>query len=70
MAAEDYVGPPGYEKKLHKTHFLGGFRETMYDFSKDPDFYQVRPGVWRLKPRKVKPNGKENKKGRSTARPN
>lgn len=21
MAAEDYVGPPGHEKKFHKTHF-------------------------------------------------
>lgn len=49
MAAEDYVGPPGKEKKFHKTHFQGGLRDKPYDFSKDPDYYQVKPGIWRKK---------------------
>lgn len=38
-----------------------GLRETMYDFSKDPDYFQVRPGVWRLKP-KLKPIEKRRRR--------
>ena len=46
----EYEGPVYHEKKFHKTHFESlGLRKKMYDFSKDPDYYQVRPGVWRKK---------------------
>jgi hypothetical protein len=49
MAAEDYSQNLGNEKKLHKTHFQGGLRSTLYDFSKDPEYYQFKPGVWKKK---------------------
>lgn len=49
MPAEDYSQNRGNEKKLHKTHFQGGWRDTPYNFSKDPDYYQVKPGVWKKK---------------------
>ena len=47
-----------YENKEpgHNYTFYGmGLRQTMHDFSKDPDFVQVRPGVWRLKNKQSKP---------------
>jgi hypothetical protein len=46
----DYEGLPYHEKKFHKTHFeVRGLHKKMYDFSQDPDYYQVKPGVWRKK---------------------
>lgn len=60
---------------IHKYTFAGmGLRETMYDFSKDPDFIQIRPGVWQLKKKAIqkpklrgrgaKPAGARNARGK------
>lgn len=48
MAAEDYVGKPGFEKKLHKTHF-GVVRElkTKIPLKDDPNWEYVGVGKWR-----------------------
>ena len=49
----EYTGTVRHEKKFHKTHFHSpGLRRKMYDFSKDPDYEQIRPGVWRKKKEK------------------
>jgi hypothetical protein len=50
MPAEDYVGPPGHEKKLHKTHFgvPGGIKRTHP--RDDPNWEEYAPGRWRKRP--------------------
>jgi hypothetical protein len=47
MSAEDYVGPPGHEKKFHKTHFeaVGKIKHTHP--KDDPNWYEYAPGRWR-----------------------
>jgi hypothetical protein len=57
MAAEDYVGPPGKEKKFHKSHFQ--VSKTLKLKSKNPprnEWVQIAPGRFVL--RKVN-HGKE-----------
>lgn len=40
--------------RIHFSHFPVPFgRRKMYDFSKDPAYIQVRPGVWRKKVKDV-----------------
>lgn len=37
-------------RRIHFSHFsVLTKRRKMYDFSKDPSYIQVRPGVWRKK---------------------
>lgn len=37
-------------RRTHFSHFPASIRRgKMYDFSKDPDYIQVKPGVWRKK---------------------
>jgi hypothetical protein len=58
----------------HTYTFYGmGLRRTMYNFSKDPDYIQIRPGVWQLKKaiqkpklrgRGAKPAGARNARGK------
>lgn len=63
MAAEDYVGPPGHEKKLHKTHFGAVSLKKRTHPKDDPQWEYIGVGRWRK--RKVEKNGK-NKSGRGT----
>ena len=51
MSAEDYVGPPGHEKKFHKTHFpvTREIRRTYAHPKDDPNWEEFAPGRWRRK---------------------
>jgi hypothetical protein len=60
MAAEDYVGPPGHEKKFHKTHFQA--TQTLKLRTTRPSKYEwveIAPGRFI---RKAKDDGKEKRK--------
>mgnify|MGYP001599219343 CR=1 FL=1 len=50
MAAEDYVGPPGKEKKFHKTHFqmMCAIKNRTHP-KDDPQWEEFAPGRWRKK---------------------
>lgn len=66
MAAEDYVGPPGHEKKLHKTHFgVSRTLKSSIPLKDDPNWEYIGVGKWRWigKKRKVEKDGKEEARG-------
>jgi hypothetical protein len=44
MAAEDYVGPPGHEKKFHKTHFPAPGRKFKTTKDNGYEWVQIRVG--------------------------
>lgn len=60
MAAEDYVGPPGHEKKFHKTHFKT--LEWKLRSTKESPNVWVKVGVGKYKlVRKDEQNGRETR---------
>lgn len=62
MAAEDYVGPPGHEKKFHKTHFSTAPLKTRTHPKDDPNWQYVGVGRWvYIGKRKVEKDAKKKR---------